>query len=90
MNFRRTRHREDVLFVIALVIPTVLSAVRYFQTERQMMQIVRAQAGITQVAQAAHPTAAQTRVGSILASNASAKRSEPWQELTPPAAYGAL
>ena len=74
MNFKRPRHREDVLFVIALVIPAVLSAARYFETEQHKMQIARAQSAPAQVALAAAPATSARLAGSI----------------TPPEATGSL
>lgn len=42
MNFNRVGHREDVLFVIALVVPAIFAGARYFESEHQMTQIARA------------------------------------------------
>jgi hypothetical protein len=74
MNFKRPRHREDILFVIALVIPAVLSAARYFETEQRKTQIARAQSASAQVALHAPPATLANLAGSI----------------TPPEATGSL
>jgi hypothetical protein len=83
MNFNRHRYREDVLFVIALVIPAVLSASRYFETERQMTQIVRAQSGATEVALEARPAPTLDRIRSTLALQTRDERAAVRTELTP-------
>ncbi len=44
MNFNRSGHRDDWLFVIALLLPAVFAGARYFESDRQMTQIAHAQA----------------------------------------------
>jgi hypothetical protein len=41
MNFNRSSHRDDWLFVIALLLPTVFGGARYVESNRQMDQIAR-------------------------------------------------
>jgi hypothetical protein len=43
MKFNRTSHRDDLLFVIALLLPLIFAGARYFESDRQMTQIVQAQ-----------------------------------------------
>jgi hypothetical protein len=86
MNFNRQRHREDVLFVIALVIPAVLSMTRYVETQRQITQIARAQSQ-TQVAHAARPVDPMHPIVALQTRDERAGASSEWM---PPAAYGAL
>jgi hypothetical protein len=90
MNFKRNSHREDVLFILALVIPAVMSTTRYFETERQMTQIARAQSGNTEVALQARPAPSSNVVRSIVALNTRAQPSGVSRDLTPLAAYGSL
>ncbi|HEY4038788.1 MAG TPA: hypothetical protein VGM15_08200 [Burkholderiaceae bacterium] len=90
MNFKRPRHREDVLFVIALVIPAVLSAARYFQTERQMTQIARAQSASAQVALDARPATSPGPEGSTLALHSGTAQAGVRGQWTPAEATGAL
>ncbi len=42
MNFNRRNRYEDVLFVIALLVPAVLSGARYIESDRQITQIAQA------------------------------------------------
>jgi hypothetical protein len=44
MNMNRRTHREDALFVIALLVPAIFATARYFQSDREMTQIAQAQA----------------------------------------------
>jgi hypothetical protein len=44
MNLSRRTHREDALFVIALLVPAIFATARYFQSDRDMIQIAQAQA----------------------------------------------
>jgi len=43
MNFYRPGCRDDWLFVIALALPTVVAGARYFESNRQMIEIAQAQ-----------------------------------------------
>jgi hypothetical protein len=42
MNFNRRSHREDALFVIALLVPAIFAGARYVESDRQMDQIAQA------------------------------------------------
>jgi hypothetical protein len=42
MNFSRQSRLEDILFVIALMVPAFFSGARYLETDRQLEQIARA------------------------------------------------
>jgi hypothetical protein len=42
MNFSRPNRREDILFVIALMVPAFFSVARYLETDRQLEQIAHA------------------------------------------------
>ncbi len=44
MNLNRRTHREDALFVIALLVPAIFATARYLQSDREMTQIAQAQA----------------------------------------------
>jgi hypothetical protein len=44
MNMNRRSHREDALFVIALLVPVIFASTRYVETDRQMAQIAQARA----------------------------------------------
>jgi hypothetical protein len=50
MNFDRPGHRDDVLFVIAILVTAVVTGARYFESDRQMDQIARAHAQAVSVA----------------------------------------
>lgn len=52
MNTNRRSHREDVLFVLALLVPAFFAGARYVQSDHEMALI--AQAAQVQVAQALH------------------------------------
>jgi hypothetical protein len=43
MNFNRSSHRDDLLFVIALLVPAVFAGARYIESDRQMAQIAQIQ-----------------------------------------------
>jgi hypothetical protein len=51
MNLNRRSHREEVLFVLALVVPAIFAGARYVQSEREIALI--SQASQVQVAQSA-------------------------------------
>ncbi|HWY72158.1 MAG TPA: hypothetical protein VNW98_00840 [Burkholderiaceae bacterium] len=53
MNFNRRSYREDLLFVIALLVPAVFAGARYFESEAQMTQIAQAQQKAAEVVNAA-------------------------------------
>ncbi len=55
MNLNRHSYREDVLFVIALLVPAIFATARYFQSDGEMTQIAQAQA--TSVAAQSHAPA---------------------------------
>jgi hypothetical protein len=61
MNFNRSGHRDNFLFVIALLLPAVVAGARYFESDRQMTQIAQAQAERQSVA-AASAAALRLRV----------------------------
>jgi hypothetical protein len=61
MNFNRRGYRDDLLFVIALVLPAVVAATRYLESERQMDQIARVRP-VLQVASQERDTKADLRV----------------------------
>jgi hypothetical protein len=42
MNFNRPGKSDDLLFVIALLLPAVFAGARYFESDRQMNQIAQA------------------------------------------------
>jgi hypothetical protein len=44
MKFNRPGHRDDLLFVIVLLLPAVFAGARYLESDRQMTQIAQAQA----------------------------------------------
>jgi uncharacterized protein YfaQ (DUF2300 family) len=44
MRFNRSGHRDDLLFVIALLLPAIFAGARYFQSDREMTQIAQARA----------------------------------------------
>jgi hypothetical protein len=44
MNLNRRSHREDALFVIALLVPAIFATARYVQSDREMTRIAQAQA----------------------------------------------
>jgi hypothetical protein len=50
MNFNRPGHRDDVLFVIAILVTAVVTGARYFESDRQMDQIARAHAQAVSIA----------------------------------------
>jgi len=43
MNISRRSRIEDVLFVIALMVPAVIAGARFVETDRQIEQIAQAQ-----------------------------------------------
>jgi hypothetical protein len=57
MNFNRRSHREDALFVIALVIPAIFAGARYLESDRQMTQIAQARPQAAVIASAHHQPA---------------------------------
>jgi hypothetical protein len=59
MNFKFSPHRDDVLFVIALLLPAVFAGARYVQSEREMTQIVQARTQAELAAAKAHSPANQ-------------------------------
>ena len=42
MNFKFAPHRDDALFVIALLLPAVFAGVRYVESDREVTQLVQA------------------------------------------------
>jgi Flp pilus assembly protein TadG len=44
MNLTRRSHKEDALFVIALLVPAIFAGARYVESDRQITQIAQAQA----------------------------------------------
>jgi len=58
MSFKRAGHSDDLLFLIALLVPAVFAYARYFESDRQMEQIARARSQSALVAvNARHPQA---------------------------------
>jgi len=43
MRFNRPGRIDDVLFVIALLVPALFAGARYLESDRQMVEIVQAQ-----------------------------------------------
>jgi hypothetical protein len=54
MNLNRRSHKEDALFVIALLVPAIFATARYLESDRQMTQIAQAQTRATSVALDSH------------------------------------
>jgi hypothetical protein len=50
MNINRRSHREDALFVIALLVPAIVAGARYVESDRQMAQIAQARPQAASVA----------------------------------------
>jgi hypothetical protein len=50
MNFNRPGHRDDALFVIAILVTAVVAGARYFESDRQMDQIAQAHARAVSIA----------------------------------------
>jgi hypothetical protein len=50
MNFNRRSHIEDLLFVIALVVPAVVGGARYLEMDQDRMLIAKAHAPVMSVA----------------------------------------
>ena len=63
MNFRRPGCMDDVLFVIALLVPAIFATARYFESDRQMTEIAQAQSQRAAVA-SANSAQAHLRVAS--------------------------
>jgi len=61
MKYKHSSHRDDLLFVIALLLPAIFAGARYFESDRQMTEIAQAQAKRESVAGAV-PEKAQARV----------------------------
>jgi len=59
MNFKFSPHRDDVLFVIALLLPAVFAGARYVQSDREMTQIVQARTQAQLAADKTHSPASQ-------------------------------
>jgi hypothetical protein len=57
MNLNRRSHKEDALFVIALLVPAIFAGARYIESDHQMTQIAQAQTRATQVAVQSHTPA---------------------------------
>ena len=58
MNFSRRSHREDVLFLIALLIPAMFAGARFVESDRQMDRIARTQSAPTAIVLNASPVSA--------------------------------
>jgi hypothetical protein len=54
MNFKLSTHRDDVLFVIALLLPAIFAGARYVQSDREVTQIVQARTQAELAADKAH------------------------------------
>jgi hypothetical protein len=50
MNINRRSHREDALFVIALLVPAIFAGARYVESDRQVAQIAQARPQAVSVA----------------------------------------
>jgi hypothetical protein len=46
MNMNRQSRREDVLFVIALLVPAIFAGARYHESNHEMMLIAQHQAAV--------------------------------------------
>jgi hypothetical protein len=57
MRFDRFGHRDDVLFVIAILLPVLMAGARFFESERDLDQIARARPQSTMVAADRRPQA---------------------------------
>jgi hypothetical protein len=57
MNLNRRSHKEDALFVIALLVPAIFAGARYLESERQITQIAQAQTRAASVALESHKPA---------------------------------
>jgi hypothetical protein len=57
MNINRRSHREDALFVIALLVPAIVAGARYVETDRQIAQIAQARPQAVSVAFESHAPA---------------------------------
>ena len=42
MKFNRRGYRDDLLFVIALLVPAIFAGARYLESDRQMTEIAQA------------------------------------------------
>jgi len=63
MNMNRRSHREDALFVIALLVPVIFASTRYVESDRQIAQIAQARAAFVAESQAPkHLVLAQAEV----------------------------
>jgi len=58
MNMNRQNRRDDVLFVIALLVPAIFAGARYTQASQEMALIARSDAAV-QVVQAQTPSDAR-------------------------------
>jgi hypothetical protein len=61
MKYKHSSHRDDLLFVVALLVPAIFAGARYFESDRQMTQIVQARDKRESVAGTA-PERARVRV----------------------------
>ena len=61
MKYKHSSHRDDLLFVVALLVPAIFAGARYFESDRQMTQIVQARDKRESVAGTA-PEQARVRV----------------------------
>ena len=61
MNTTRHSRREDIIFLIALLVPAMFAGARYVQSDREMTLIAQASQAQVQVVQA--PTSSQIRKG---------------------------
>ena len=52
MKFNRRGYRDDLLFVIALLVPAIFAGARYLESDRQMTEIAQAQVKSQSVATA--------------------------------------
>jgi len=80
MDFTRRLHRDDALFVIALVVPAAVATERYFESDREMTQIAQAQRKPTEAAVDARSTVMLDRVRSTLALHANVHGPVPAQD----------
>ena len=54
MDFNRSGHRDDLMFVVAVVLPMLAAGARYLQSDQEITQIAQAQEHRAGLADAAH------------------------------------
>jgi len=64
MKYKYSSRRDDLLFVVALLVPAIFAGARYFESDRQMTQIVQAQ-GKKESVVGTSPERARVRVAEV-------------------------